>query len=363
MSQFNRSIALITSQDEREQLAQLNLVAGKRAKNAAAYSSALTYFAEGRALLAEDCWTRQYPLAFELELHRAECEFLTGEFAGAEERLAMLASRAANLVDLAAVTCLRVDLYIMLVRSERAIDVCLEYLRQVGFELSPHPTDEDVRQEYERLWQRLGTRPIEDLIDLPLMKDAGTLATMDVLTKLTPSAQTTDNNLNRLLLAYMVNLSLEYGNSDASCVGYVSLGRVLADDFGDHPAALRFGQLSLDLVEERGLDAFKARVYVNFGTGISHFSQHFRFGRALLLRASDEANKIGDVPYVGYCRLHIITNCMVSGEPLREVNGRRWTASTSRGRPALVLLAALATWSPLPDSDSQGPAARFRIIR
>jgi len=52
VSQFNRSAALVTSPDEREQVAQLNLVAGKRAKNAAAYSSALSYFAEGRRLLA-----------------------------------------------------------------------------------------------------------------------------------------------------------------------------------------------------------------------------------------------------------------------------------------------------------------------
>ena len=319
VSQFNRSTALITSREEREQVAQINLVAGKRSKNATAYSSALSYFAEGRALLAEDCWTLQYPLAFEFELNCAECEFLTKEFASAEKRLAMLASRAANLVDQAAVTCLRVDLYIILVRPERAIVVCLEYLRQVGYEVSPHPTDEEVRQEYERLWRRLGTRPIEDLIDLPLMEDAGTQATMDVLTKVTPSAQTTDKNLNRLLLAYVVNLSMEYGNSAASCVGYVLIGRVLAEDFGSYQAALRFGQLGLNLVDERGLDAFKARVYVNFGTGISYLSQHVRFGRALLLRASEEAKKIADLPYIGYCHLHIITNCMVSGELLHEV--------------------------------------------
>ena len=47
VSQFNRSTALITSRDEREQVAQLNLIAGKRAKNAAAYSSALTLFCRG----------------------------------------------------------------------------------------------------------------------------------------------------------------------------------------------------------------------------------------------------------------------------------------------------------------------------
>jgi predicted ATPase len=219
VNQLNRGAALITSGDERERLAQLNLIAGKRAKASSAYLSALNYLTAGATLLSEDCWDRKYDLIFPLELHRAECEFLTGDLAAAEERLSTLSRRAANLVDQAAVTCLRIDLYAMLVQGDRAVAVCLEYLRRVGVDWSPHPTDEDVRQEYERIWQRVGSRPIEELVDLPLMNDAGTRATMDVLTKLRMPALMTDEKLLCLMITRMVNLSLEYGNSNASCAG------------------------------------------------------------------------------------------------------------------------------------------------
>src|SRR6516225_6820149 len=50
VNQLNRGAPLITSQDEREQLAELNLAAGKRAKASSAYASALTYFTAGTAL-------------------------------------------------------------------------------------------------------------------------------------------------------------------------------------------------------------------------------------------------------------------------------------------------------------------------
>src|SRR6202030_2877692 len=80
-NQVNRGAALITSRDEREQLAELNLIAGKRAKASTAYASALTYLTAGAALLADDCWERRQELIFPLELRRAECEFLTGELA------------------------------------------------------------------------------------------------------------------------------------------------------------------------------------------------------------------------------------------------------------------------------------------
>ena len=95
------------------------------------------------------------------------------------------------------------------------------------------------------------------------MSDAATLATMDVLSMLMPSGNNTDNNLNCLLIARAVNFSLEYGNCNASCVGYVSLA--LTTDFADHSMAVRFAKLSLDLIDKRGLDAFKARVYLRVG--------------------------------------------------------------------------------------------------
>jgi hypothetical protein len=75
VNHLNRGAALITAPDKREQLAELNLIAGKRAKAATAYASALTYLNAGAALLVEDCWEHQHELIFQLELHRAECEF------------------------------------------------------------------------------------------------------------------------------------------------------------------------------------------------------------------------------------------------------------------------------------------------
>ena len=122
VNQLNRGAALITSPNEREQLAEFNLIAGKRALNATAYPPALTYLAAGRALLPEDCWHRCRALTFALEFHRAKCEFLTGACAAAEERLLRLSSRAARLVDFAAVASLEVELFTTLGRLDRAVE-------------------------------------------------------------------------------------------------------------------------------------------------------------------------------------------------------------------------------------------------
>ena len=59
VNQLNRGSHLITSAEERERVAELNLIAGRRAKMSTAYASALAYLAAGRALLTEESWDRQ----------------------------------------------------------------------------------------------------------------------------------------------------------------------------------------------------------------------------------------------------------------------------------------------------------------
>src|SRR4029077_15634351 len=142
----------------------------------------------------------------------------------AEERLWMLSRHATDLVDSAVVARLQTDLYTALDQSDRAVGVSIESLRRAGVDWSPHPTNDEVRQEYERIWQQLGNRPIEALVDLPLMSDSASRGTLDVLTEVVTPALFTDENLLSLVICRMANLSLEHGNSDGSCFAYVWLG-------------------------------------------------------------------------------------------------------------------------------------------
>jgi PAS domain S-box-containing protein len=342
VNQLDRGAALITSRHEREQVAELNLLAGKRAKASTAYASALTYLVTGAALLPGDSWERRHELAFELELLRAECEFLTGAMAAADERLNGLSTRAADTVERASVACLHVDLYTTLAQSSRAIDVGLDYLKHLGIEWSPRPTDEDVRREYERIWSELGSRMIEDLIELPLMRDPSSLATMDVLTKLGPSSLQTDANLFSLVICRAVNLSLDSGNCDGSCFAYVRLGMVAGSRFGDYQAAHRFGRLGHDLVERHGLKRFQARTYMCFGCFILPWTRHVRTGRDLLRRALQTANEMGDLTYVAYSGDHLTTNLLAAGDPLVDMQreAEKGLAFAQKARFGLVIAIA-----------------------
>ena len=319
VNQLNRGVPLITAHDEREQLAELNLLAGQRAKASTAYASALTYLSAGAALLAEDCWERRHALIFALELLRAECEVLTGALAAAEHRLTMLSTRAATTVERATVACLRMDVYTYLAQSGRAVAIGLDYLRHLGIDWSPHSTDEDVRRAYERIWAQLGSRAIEELMELPLMTDPASLATLDVLIKLGQSTRFTDANLFALTICTAVHLSLERGNSDGSCYAYVRLGTVAGVHFGDYQAGYRFGQLGYDLVEKHGLKRFQVRTYAIFGNAVMPWTRHVKAGRDLVRRAFEMANQTGDLGLMMYSCFSLISNLLAAGDPLVEV--------------------------------------------
>jgi PAS domain S-box-containing protein len=331
VNQLNRGAALMATRDEREQLAEFNLIAGRRAKASTAYASALTYLVGGSALLEQDSWDHRHELTFALEANRVECEFLTGELADIEQRLSALSMRAANAAEQAKVACLRVDLYLLFGQHRSALAVGLDYLRTAGIDWSLRPTEGEVRAEYKRTWSRLGDRAIEDLVDLPLMTDATCLATLDVLTRIFIPSVTTNANLSALVTCRAVSLSLEHGNCHASCAHYAWLGRFLVGHFGDCVTAFRFGRVACDLVDQRGLTRFKALVYLAVGTNISPWIRHAREGRELVLRASEAATKDGDFIYAIHGLLALNAAMLIGGEPLSDVQ-RHIEASLDNAR-------------------------------
>ena len=256
--------------------------------------------AASEAFLAEDCWRWDHALAFDVALNRAECEFRTGLLTEADDRLSMLSERGATPVEDSAVACLRVALYMTKGQFDRAVEVCLEYLRRVGVEWSPHPTKDDVDREYAKIWRQVGARAIEQLVDLPLTNDPVCRATLDVLSVFATPAWYIDENLHDLAVAHMANLSLEHGNSDGSCYAYALLGRVLGSTLGQYQAGFRFGKLAIDLVEKPGLDRFRASVYNAFGHHIIPWTRHLQNGRVWNRRAFKAAKESGDLTFCSF---------------------------------------------------------------
>jgi PAS domain S-box-containing protein len=318
VNQLNRGAALITEQEELGRLAELNLIAGRRAKASTAYASARTYLSTGMAVLGREGWTSRYKLAFGLWLERAECEYLNGNFDEAEQLISELLAKGASKIDKAAIYRLKVILHVLKSENPKAVESALECLRLFGIEMPPHPAREEVEAEYEKVWSGMGGRAIESLIDLPLMTDPEMQAAMRVLSVLFAPAYYTDINLVCLHLCHMVNITLRCGTTDASTHAYALFGVILGPMFHRYSDGCRFGRLACDLVEKHGVVAYKAEIYLSMEM-IALWTQPPRAAIDSIRTAFRAGVETGDLGMACYSCNHTVTDLLMQGDHLDKV--------------------------------------------
>ncbi|MGJ7511442.1 AAA family ATPase [Variovorax sp. GT1P44] len=318
--QLNLGARVVAEISEREWLADLNLTAAISSKGATAYDSALNYVNMGCSLLDADSWDRIFDTCFKLYFHKADCLFLLGDVAAAEKEFAELALATRSADQSRLVVDRQVILYTYLGKIDRAVELSLACLQRFGVELPFRPTDAEVEQEYKSLILRMGSRTIEGLVDLPLMIAQEQGSIMHLLEGLNAPAGILDANLRDFANLRMANLSLMYGNTDASCHCYTNLGFILGPRFGRFNEAYRFGQLGVDLVRRRGLIGYAARVFSTFSLLVAPWVLSLRDGYEIAVKASDVAHRNGDTTWAAYALWTRVARLLDGGAPLEEVS-------------------------------------------
>ncbi len=321
VNQYNLAVGLVDSSAERVRLAQLNLIAGRKAQKNTAYSSALQYFAAGLSGLDEVGWNDNHLLLFNLQFAYAQCFWLMAQFAEAEQKFEQLLPFTESAIERASVYRMLAEICLCQSNYGQAVQNCLKGLTLLGVEVSAHPDRAQVDFEYEAVWQALGDRSIEDLIDLPLMSDAVGLATVDLFQTLNSASMIVDRNLFFLGGCRIVATSLKFGNCDSSCLGYAQFGSTLPRLFGRYGDARAFAALSCDLAEKRGLNGYLARL--QFLTAIvSFWTDGLVLARQRLEVAAECAVRSADTAFAGFCYGHIVVNSFILGAPLRQLIAR-----------------------------------------
>ena len=318
---LNTGATLITDQEERTHLADLNLRAGRKAKTSTAYQPALNYFTEGTVHLPADAWKTNYDLAFALHLERAECEYLCGHFEKAEQELDRLLEWATSPLEQAESYRIRIVQYENTSRFPEARDWGKQGLALFGIVF---PEDDAERQasldaEMRAINEKIGARDIEDLVDLPVMTDEAMRMSMKLLmTMWAPSYISGDMMLTVLIATKMVNLSLTYGNVEESAYGYITYAIEVGPRRGDFASAYAFGRLALKVNET--FDDLTARAKVNhmFSCYISFWRKHIASCFPHSREAYRAGLESGDFLYAAYGVFHESWHALFSGQALNE---------------------------------------------
>ncbi|WP_434043336.1 MULTISPECIES: trifunctional serine/threonine-protein kinase/ATP-binding protein/sensor histidine kinase [Sorangium] len=318
VNQLNAAAELMDDGAERHRAARLNAEAGWKAKASAAHRSAISYLTAAFALIPGDPWETDHELAFKLRLDRASSEFMLGRAAEARRLADELLERARTRVDKAAVYRLKSDIHVASSENEAAVASILAGLDLFGMHMPPRPSWDDVAAANEEVMALLGDRPVESLVDLPLMADTDKKAAMDLLAALFAPAFFTDGNLLVLHLCRMVSLALRHGNTDAAAQGYVWYGVMAGAVFQNCQQGYAFGKLACDLVERYNFSACRGKVLYSMEI-INYWTRPISISLDLARSAFHHAVLSGDFQVACYCCNHIITDRISLGHDLADV--------------------------------------------
>ncbi len=140
VNHYNFGIQLISSLQERELLAELELKAGKRAKKATAYELASQYFQIGIVLLQEDCWQTQYQLSLSLYTEATETAYLIGNIDIMLQLAKIVDTHGKNILDKFAVNKIIIQAYVSQGNIPQGVDTSLNMLNEFGLNLQKKPS-------------------------------------------------------------------------------------------------------------------------------------------------------------------------------------------------------------------------------
>lgn len=317
VSHFNRALSAVADHGEIAKVSRLNLRAGRRARASAAYGAACAYLALGREQVGEGGWLDHYELTFALALEHAECTFLDGQLAETKEMVSHLLANARNPMDVAATYRLKVELHVVSAEYEDAVINGLLALKQLDIDLPHHPSEEEVRAEYERVWANLNGRPLESIAALPPMTNTGCLAAMRLLAELWPPTYYTEFNLTALVICKMVNISLVHGLTYSSNQGFALLGWLMGPIFGRFEEGNRLTLTACRLAEQRDSLLDYGRTCVTMGL-TSSWTEDTRVAIEWFRLAWRKALEAGDLYFGCYCGQLASSQILMSGRNLSE---------------------------------------------
>jgi diguanylate cyclase (GGDEF)-like protein len=300
LSQLNRGIELIQNPEERLYLAQLNLLAGRKAKLSTAYASALNYFQQGIDLLPDSHWQQDYSLSLQLHTQATSTALLSGQFPEMQQFADAVLHHAQIFLDTIEVYEVLIDAAASAGRFNEAIDLGAEVVGHFDIHFPASPTPEDVEQAFSITQFALGDCTPEDLVHLPEMTDPQTLAALGILAKISSAVYIARPQWIPLVICKEVELSARHGNASSSGFGYASYGLLLCGIFNNIEIGHAFGRLALQippLFADKSLEATTIHVATMF---VLHWQQPLQDMLPLFKQAYSCGLEQGDFTFAGY---------------------------------------------------------------
>ncbi|MDY6805528.1 MAG: AAA family ATPase [Cyanobacteriota bacterium] len=309
VNQLNFGIDLLSTQSEKDELAQLNAIAAKKAKASAAYEAYLNYLKVALKLLGDHSWSSHYEFSLSVYIAAQEAQYLNSNFEEADLLAEVALAEAKSNLEKVKVYEIKLESLIARFQHQKAVELGEEIIEMLGLTLEEEPPKIEMA--------------IEDLADLPEMTYPDKLAAMEILDLIATAAFSVDSEKCIKINNTKLKLSIEYGNSPFSPVAYLDLGFFLCGSIENIERGYRLGKLGIKLLDKFDLKKQKSVILDIFNSHIRHGKEHLRETLEPLLDAFQSGLEFGELIYSGYAILTYGCHLFFLGEELESVERKQ----------------------------------------
>ncbi|AFY84859.1 putative ATPase [Oscillatoria acuminata PCC 6304] len=317
-NQFNLGRTLIQTTEERNKLAELNLQAGLKAKESAAYQPAYNYLKLGLELLSLQSWQTHYRLTLNLHQEAAESAYLCGEFEEMRQLIDELQKQASNVLDQIKSYETRILAYNAQNQLREGITIALEVLKLLGVNFPEHPTDEDVMQALQQTQEILAEcARTDNLLNFPTMSDPYKWAAMKIMV-MSYNASYSIYGLFALIVCKQIDLSVRYGYAPLSAGAFAFYGFILCRS-GQLERGYQYGQLAIQLSKNLNDRQVQARVYAWSYFFTTHAKEHLHLSLNPFLEGYQAGLESGDFEIAANNLCSYTVNAYLGGKTLENL--------------------------------------------
>ena len=324
VNHLNEAYELIIEQSEKNNLAKLNLQAGKKAKASTAYQAALKYLETSLKLLAPNSWEKEYKLTLEIYVETLELLYLNTKYAQIEDFYETILKQTNFIIDKIKTYQIKISYYYTIFKSDKAIDTALQILPELGIDISDRDIDINgkIAEKQKYIKSLFNYQKIEDVANLPTITNPHQISAIQILQQIISATHTTNFSLFVWVILTLVDFCIKYGNSPQASSIYVTYGMLLCATKIDINYGYRFGKLSLKLLEK--FNDLKSEVFVlqMYYGQIYHWKQHIRniVTQEKLLNGFSKGINTGEYEFASYAAINYCLIKFLGGESLSEVN-------------------------------------------
>ncbi|BAY92906.1 MULTISPECIES: ATP-binding sensor histidine kinase [unclassified Tolypothrix] len=322
VNQLNMGKAVITTDEQKQELATLNLKAGQKAKLSAAYQAAQDYCTLGIALLSENTWHQNYTLMYSLHRDGSEATYLCSNFDQAEALYKEALTYAQTPLDQAIIYRVQMTQYQLQGRNAEAIAIQRQSLQLLGWTMpqAQEKIQASLDAEIATVQQFLEQHSIESMLAAPKMQDANIAEILRILQILFYAAWLDgQSTLALLALAKMTTLSLQYGNSDMSPFGYVGYGLIANGVLKDCATAYQFGEMAVQLCEQFDNADVRGMTNFLFAADVHSWSRPIREADQYYNNAYKYGMEAGNWLTVGFMMMQSGSDRLTYGKNLEDL--------------------------------------------